>query len=65
MEWTEELPEGSIDWSIAADVSTSALAGLHAVTGLSRAQLIESLRDYIGDYAPDAFANFLDSGGSL
>lgn len=53
MRWTEELPESSIGWFFAADIST--LGGLHAATGLSRAQLVEC----IGDYVPNAFADFL------
>jgi hypothetical protein len=59
MEWTENFPEGSIDWDFSVDFSVEALDELCAATGRSLTDIIEDFRDYLASRAPDAFADFL------
>jgi hypothetical protein len=59
MEWTESLPEGSIDWHFGVDLSTDVIKVLCAATGRSRIEIVEDFRDHLARRAPDAIADFL------
>jgi hypothetical protein len=59
MEWTENFPEGSIDWDFSVDFSAESLDELCAATGRPLTDIVEDFRDYLASRALDAFADFL------
>jgi hypothetical protein len=59
MEWTEDFPEGSIDWDFGVDFSAASLDKLSAATNRSRSQIVEDFRDYLAGHGPDAIADLM------